>query len=56
MRDAEWNRADWNRQGRLDDVLPWFADWTFGWLDVPALITPDVAALNSRPSLTVASR
>jgi 5-methylphenazine-1-carboxylate 1-monooxygenase len=31
--------ADWNRLGRLEDVLPWFADWTFGWLDVPALIT-----------------
>ena len=36
---ADGNRADWNRQGRLDDVLPWFADWKFGWLDVPALIT-----------------
>ena len=32
---ADGNRADWNRQGRLDDVLPWFADWKFGWLDVP---------------------
>src|SRR2546430_14349812 len=31
--------ADWNREGRRDDVLPWFADWKFGWLDVPALIT-----------------
>jgi 2-polyprenyl-6-methoxyphenol hydroxylase-like FAD-dependent oxidoreductase len=31
--------ADWNREGRLEDVLPWFADWRFGWLDVPALIT-----------------
>ena len=31
--------ADWNRSGRLEDVLPWFAGWTFGWLDVPALIT-----------------
>ncbi|HEX3306286.1 MAG TPA: flavin-dependent oxidoreductase [Streptosporangiaceae bacterium] len=39
VRDAEWNRADWNRPGRLGDVLPWFADWKFGWLDVPALIT-----------------
>ena len=36
---ASWNRADWNREGRLGDVLPWFADWEFGWLDVPALIT-----------------
>jgi len=39
VRDADGNRADWNRQGRLGDVLPWFADWKFGWLDVPALIT-----------------
>ncbi len=31
--------ADWNRIGRVEDVLPWFADWKFGWLDVPALIT-----------------
>jgi 2-polyprenyl-6-methoxyphenol hydroxylase-like FAD-dependent oxidoreductase len=31
--------ADWNRHGRVEDVRPWFADWTFGWLDVPALIT-----------------
>ena len=38
-RASDGNRADWNRQGRLDDVLPWFADWKFGWLDVPALIT-----------------
>jgi 2-polyprenyl-6-methoxyphenol hydroxylase-like FAD-dependent oxidoreductase len=33
------NSADWNREGRLEEVLPWFADWKFGWLDVPALIT-----------------
>jgi 2-polyprenyl-6-methoxyphenol hydroxylase-like FAD-dependent oxidoreductase len=31
--------AGWNREGRLADVLPWFADWKFGWLDVPALIS-----------------
>ena len=31
--------ADWNRRGRVEDVLPAFADWDFGWLDVPALIT-----------------
>jgi len=31
--------ADWNRHGRLEDVLPWFADWRFSWLDVPRLIT-----------------
>ena len=30
--------ADWNRGGRLEDVLPWFSGWKLGWLDVPALI------------------
>ncbi|QKG20734.1 flavin-dependent oxidoreductase [Actinomadura verrucosospora] len=31
--------ADWNRTGRLEDVLPHFADWKFDWLDIPALIS-----------------
>ena len=31
--------ADWNRGGLASDVLPWFADWTVGWLDIPALIS-----------------
>jgi 2-polyprenyl-6-methoxyphenol hydroxylase-like FAD-dependent oxidoreductase len=30
--------ADWDRTGRLDDVLPHFADWRFDWLDVPAML------------------
>lgn len=30
--------ADWTARGRLDDVLPHFADWHFDWLDVPALL------------------
>lgn len=30
--------ADWNRPGRIDDVLPHFAGWRFDWLDVPRLI------------------
>jgi len=34
----ETNGADWTREGRLPDVLPYFADWDFGWLDVPRLI------------------
>jgi 5-methylphenazine-1-carboxylate 1-monooxygenase len=33
-----WNREDWHRPGRLEDVLPAFADWEFGWLDVPGLM------------------
>ena len=36
---ARMDTADWNRAGRVQDVLPWFADWKFGWLDVPGLIT-----------------
>lgn len=31
--------ADWNRKGRLEDVLPHFADWKFDWLDVPAMLS-----------------
>ncbi|MGI5163607.1 flavin-dependent oxidoreductase [Spirillospora sp. CA-253888] len=31
--------ADWNRAGRLEDVLPHFAGWDFDWLDVPALLS-----------------
>jgi len=33
-----WRREDWNRPGRLDEFLPQFEGWQFGWLDVPALI------------------
>ena len=36
--DHEWRREDWNRPGRLDDFLPAFENWNFGWLDVPGLI------------------
>ncbi|QIS10480.1 flavin-dependent oxidoreductase [Nocardia arthritidis] len=35
---AEPGRADWNRTGALADVLPYYADWRFEWLDVPALL------------------
>jgi 5-methylphenazine-1-carboxylate 1-monooxygenase len=31
-------REDWNQAGDLDDFLPQFEEWTFPWLDVPALI------------------
>ena len=36
--DHTWQREDWNRPGRLDDFLPEFESWRFGWLDVPALV------------------
>lgn len=29
---------DWNKTGRLEDILPLYATWRFPWLDVPALI------------------
>ncbi len=34
-----WRAGDWNRKGDTADFLPSFADWHFGWLDVPAIIT-----------------
>ena len=33
-----WRREDWNRAGRLEDFLPQFESWHFGWLDVPKII------------------
>ncbi|MEV4257117.1 flavin-dependent oxidoreductase, partial [Spirillospora sp. NPDC049652] len=36
--DSGAGAADWNRAGRLEDVLPHFADWDVPWLDVPGLI------------------
>jgi 2-polyprenyl-6-methoxyphenol hydroxylase-like FAD-dependent oxidoreductase len=36
--DHVWRREDWNRPGRLEDFLPQFEAWQFGWLDVPAVI------------------
>lgn len=32
------SKNDWNKPGVLADFLPFFADWTFDWLDVPQLI------------------
>jgi 2-polyprenyl-6-methoxyphenol hydroxylase-like FAD-dependent oxidoreductase len=29
---------DWDRRGSLDDFLPQFMGWDFGWLDVPAIV------------------
>ena len=31
-------REDWNRERPIADFLPYFADWKFDWLDVPALL------------------
>ena len=34
----KYKRRDWNRAGELEDFIHVFEDWTFDWLDVPALI------------------
>lgn len=31
------NREDWNRRGNFDDFMPYFEDWVFDWLDIPAM-------------------
>ena len=36
--DYRWRREDYNRVGKREEFAPWFAEWNFGWLDVPALI------------------
>lgn len=33
-----YQRRDWNRQGRIEDFIHVFEDWKFDWLDVPAMI------------------
>ncbi|MFD0536073.1 FAD-dependent monooxygenase [Actinomadura luteofluorescens] len=34
----DWD-PDWNKACRLEDVLPYFADWKYDWLDFPALMS-----------------
>jgi 5-methylphenazine-1-carboxylate 1-monooxygenase len=34
----QWRREDYNRTAKLEEFLPWFADWKFDWLDIPGLI------------------
>ncbi|WP_416899531.1 MAG: flavin-dependent oxidoreductase [Minwuia sp.] len=36
--DPPWRREDWNRPGRIEDFLPAFESWDFGWLKVPDII------------------
>ena len=37
-KDYKWRVQDWNRAGNRADFAPAFADWSFDWLDIPALI------------------
>jgi 2-polyprenyl-6-methoxyphenol hydroxylase-like FAD-dependent oxidoreductase len=36
--DGDWRHKDWNQRGNLADLLPWFKDWIFDWLNTPGLI------------------
>jgi 2-polyprenyl-6-methoxyphenol hydroxylase-like FAD-dependent oxidoreductase len=36
--DNSWKREDWNRRANLEDFQPWFNEWRFDWLDIPALL------------------
>jgi 5-methylphenazine-1-carboxylate 1-monooxygenase len=39
MGDAgAFRKEDWNREAKLEDFLPHFADWDFGWVNVAELI------------------
>jgi 2-polyprenyl-6-methoxyphenol hydroxylase-like FAD-dependent oxidoreductase len=39
-------RRDWNRSGSIADFIGAFEDWTFDWLDVPALIGSTATVLE----------
>ena len=36
--DYLWAREDWNREGKIEDILPDFESWSFDWLNVPETI------------------
>ena len=33
-----WQKSDWTNQASVDDVVPHFEDWDFGWLNVPDMV------------------
>ncbi|WP_298291035.1 flavin-dependent oxidoreductase [uncultured Litoreibacter sp.] len=37
-KDYVWRQQDWNREGGRADFARHFEDWSFDWLDVPAVI------------------
>ena len=44
---------DWNLAGDVDDILPTFANWTFPWLDVAAMIRNPKSCSNTRWSIAI---
>jgi 2-polyprenyl-6-methoxyphenol hydroxylase-like FAD-dependent oxidoreductase len=39
IREPQAGMNDWNKPGRLEDLLPIYRDWRFEWLDVAGLIS-----------------
>ena len=33
-----WRDGDWNRRVNIDEFIGHFADWNYGWMDVPAML------------------
>lgn len=38
IRQAEVDRNDWNKPGKLEDLLPIYEHWRFDWLDAAAML------------------
>jgi len=52
--DHQWRREDYNRAAKLDEFLPWFADWRIDWLDAARPVrhcveNQDKSAVGRRP-------
>jgi 2-polyprenyl-6-methoxyphenol hydroxylase-like FAD-dependent oxidoreductase len=37
-KNYNWAKQDWNRNGNLEGIWPFFKNWRFDWLDVASLI------------------
>jgi 2-polyprenyl-6-methoxyphenol hydroxylase-like FAD-dependent oxidoreductase len=46
IQQERFEKNDWNKAGNLDDFHPIYADWTFDWLDVSALIREAASVLE----------
>ena len=36
--EGGWTQGDWNHRVAVEDILPHFEGWNYGWLDVPAML------------------
>jgi 2-polyprenyl-6-methoxyphenol hydroxylase-like FAD-dependent oxidoreductase len=46
IRNEELGMNDWNKPGRLEDVVPIYEQWRFDWLDVPAFLAASTTILE----------